>query len=70
MQITPGSSPLTLAMLKALGGQSAGGNTVTAALAPSGSTDPAGGNPARNEPAGPPEPGRIIPRGSFVDLKA
>ena len=76
MQITPGNSPLTLAMLKTLGGQTAGsGTSVAAGLASSQTSkalasDLGGGAPARNEPAGPPEPGRFIPRGTFVDLKA
>ncbi|HIC79840.1 MAG TPA: hypothetical protein EYH07_14170 [Kiloniellaceae bacterium] len=71
MQITPGSSPLTLAMLKTLGGQTAGtGASVSAGLASPGNNELTGGTAARNEPAGPPEPGRFIPRGTFVDLKA
>lgn len=67
MQIGNGASPLTLGMLKTLGSQlSAGGPATPAPAIP----DLGGGAPARNEPAGPPEPGRVLPRGSFVDLKA
>ncbi len=67
MQIGNGTSPLTLAMLKTLGSQVAGG--APAAVSPA-VPDLGQNAPARNEPAGPPEPGRTIPRGSFVDLKA
>ena len=68
MQIGPGSSPLTLAVLKTLGTQltaGAGAATPTTSVA-----DLGGASPSRNEPAGPPEPGKTVPRGSFVDLKA
>ena len=67
MQIAPGSSPLSLAVLKTLGSQlTAGGSGVTAKAA---SAALGSATPARNEPPGPPEPGQVIPRGSFVDLK-
>ncbi len=68
MQIAPGSSPLSLAVLKTLGSQlTAGTNGATAKATPA-ALGPAA--PARNEPPGPPEPGKVMPRGSFVDLKA
>ncbi len=65
MQIGTTPSPLSLAMLKTLGSQLA-----PAASAPAPQPDLGAAAPQRNEPAGPPEPGRIVPRGSFVDLKA
>ena len=67
MQIGNGTSPLTLAMLKTLGSQGASTTSTTATAA---MPDLGQSSPDRNEPAGPPEPGRIFPRGSFVDLKA
>jgi len=67
MQIGSGTSPLTLAMLKTLGSQLAAGAPAAASPAV---PDLGSASPSRNEPAGPPEPGRITPRGTFVDLKA
>ncbi len=68
MQIGSGASPLSLAVLKTLGSQLTAGSGAATPKAAVGELGPAA--PARNEPPGPPEPGKMIPRGSFVDLKA
>ncbi|NIA68208.1 hypothetical protein HBA54_06350 [Pelagibius litoralis] len=67
MQIGSGGSPLSLAVMKALGSQAAvgGPSLPSSPLSAAGSASPS----QNNEPAGPPEPGNNIPRGSFVDLK-
>ena len=76
MQIGQHSSPLALTVLKTLGSPVAAAS-VNAASVSGAVANPASANPLssgsatdRNEPAGPPEAGRIPPRGSFVDLKA
>lgn len=67
MQVTPGQVPLSLAMLKALGGQ--GAAAAPASTTRAGSTPPTvGGKTAA--PAGDLAAVRHLPRGSFVDIKA
>ena len=65
MQIAPGSAPLSLAVLKALGSQAApaAGKASAGAVA----TAPAG---KATTPAGDLATARHMPRGSFVDLRA
>jgi hypothetical protein len=65
MQIAPGQTPLSLAILKALGTQPA----TAAAKAAAGSTTA----PESRAPAAPSSDlgaARNLPRGSFVDIKA
>lgn len=67
MQVTPGQTPLSLAMLKALGSQAA--PAATGSTTPADRTPPAvGGKTAAS--AGDLAAVRHLPRGSFVDIKA
>jgi len=67
MQIAPGQTSLSLAMLKALGSQTA---------APAAAASPKSAVEQRPSQPGPSAPGegmaasRHLPRGSFVDLRA
>ncbi len=85
MQIGAGASPFTLAVLKTLGNQAGLGAPAGASPTPgavAGAVSSGVSNalsttdssaqiaPAQDTPAGPPEPGKVFPRGSFVDLKA
>lgn len=71
MQIGQHSSPLALTVLKALGSPAATASIGSAAASPASANPLSTGSATdRNEPAGPPEAGRIPPRGSFIDLKA
>ena len=73
MQVTPGQTPLSLAMLKALGTQSAAPQEATqatqgVAAKPAGGLATAAKAPAA-EPSDSLATARNLPRGSFVDLR-
>lgn len=69
MQIAPGHTPLSLAILKTLGSQPAAAAKAAAAPAPAAPAAPVAkakvAAPAAEFPGG-----RTPPRGSFVDLRA
>lgn len=71
MQITPGQTTLSLAMLKALGSQAAAPAKASPAPATASSaTASPPGEPRAGLPGGDGAAARHLPRGSFVDLRA
>ena len=77
MQIGPGQSPLSIAVLKTLGVQLPAGSPATAGGASADAVSQAAGRRPDAAPAAKATPDRVpslgvsksIPRGSFVDLK-
>lgn len=67
MQIGPGQAPLSLAILKALGAQSAA--PAAAAKAVAGPPATGGAKAAATEAGGEAAATRSLPRGSFLDLR-